>query len=82
MHALWWTLSSTAAPHPIATAKNLSERRTLILQRNLDFLDIPIPETQVWETLEDEQRTLVIETLARRIVKATLPNQTTEKDHD
>ena len=27
-----------------------------ILQRLLNFLDIPIPESQVWETLDDEQR--------------------------
>lgn len=61
---------------------NLSLRRTTILQRNLNFLDLPIPETQVWETLENDQRTVVIEVLARLIAKAAFPNQKTEKDHD
>jgi hypothetical protein len=66
----------------MATAKNLFSRRTTILQRNLNFLDIPIPETQVWETLENEQSTVAIEVLARLIVQATCPRQKEEKDHD
>ena len=37
------------------------------MQRILNFLDIPIPETQVWETMENEQRTVAIEVLARLI---------------
>lgn len=52
------------------------------MQRNLNFLDIPIPETQVWDTLENEQRTVAIEVLARLIVQATCPSQKEEKDHD
>jgi hypothetical protein len=52
------------------------------LQRNLNFLDIPIPETQVWDTLENEQRTVAIEVLARLIVQAICPRQKEEKDHD
>ena len=41
------------------------------MQRLLNFLNLPIPETQVWETLEEQQRTLAIEVLARLIAKAT-----------
>jgi hypothetical protein len=52
------------------------------LQRILNFLDIPIPETQVWETMENEQRTVAIEVLARLIAQATNPNPKQEKDHD
>jgi hypothetical protein len=52
------------------------------LQRHLNFFDIPIPEIQVWETLEKEQRTLAIEVLARLIVQATYPSQKEESDHD
>jgi hypothetical protein len=52
------------------------------LQRILNFLDIPIPETQVWETLENEQRTVVIEVLARLIAQATDLSAKQEKDHD
>jgi predicted Fe-S protein YdhL (DUF1289 family) len=40
-------------------------------QLNLNFLDIPVPETCLWEQFDDEQRRTVIETLARLLVKAT-----------
>ena len=40
-------------------------------QLNLNFTDIPIPETCLWEQLEDDQKRIVIETLARLLVKAT-----------
>ena len=40
-------------------------------QLNLNFEDIPIPETYLWEQFDDEQRRIVIETLARLLVKAT-----------
>ena len=52
------------------------------MQRILNFLDIPIPETQVWETLENEQRTVAIEVLARLIAQAIDPSPKQEKDHD
>ena len=37
----------------------------------LNFIDIPIPETCLWEQLDDEQKQSVIETLTRLLVKAT-----------
>ena len=53
------------------------------MQRNLNFLEIPIPETLVWETREDEQQTVAIEVLARLIAQATDPSfQRGERDHD
>jgi hypothetical protein len=52
------------------------------LQRLLNFLDIPIPETQIWETLENEPRTLAIEVLARLIVQAICDQQKPEQEHD
>jgi len=39
-------------------------------QLNLNFFEIPIPETCLWEEMEDEHKQLVIETLARLMVKA------------
>jgi hypothetical protein len=48
----------------------------------LNFLDIPIPEIQAWETLEEEQRILAIAVLTRLIVQATVDLQRSEKDHD
>jgi len=64
----------------MATAKNLLSRRLNIVQRNLNFLDLPIPEAQVWETLENEQRVVAIEVLARLIAQATDPSPKQERD--
>jgi len=40
-------------------------------QLNLNFSDIPIPETHLWEQFEEDQKRVLIETLARLLVKAT-----------
>jgi hypothetical protein len=40
-------------------------------QLNLNFLDIPIPETCLWTQFDDEQKRAVIETLARLLVQVT-----------
>jgi hypothetical protein len=66
----------------MATTKNLFARRATIVQRNLNFLDIPIPEARVWETLENEQQAVAIEVLARLIAQATDPSPKQERDHD
>ena len=66
----------------MAAAKTLEVRRTTILQRILNFLDIPIPETQVWETLENEPRTRAIEVLARLIVQTIHTKQKPEREND
>jgi len=44
-------------------------------QLNLNFLDIQIPETHLWEQFDDEQKRAVIETLSRVLLKATQANQ-------
>ena len=41
----------------------------------LNFNDIPIPETCLWEQLDDQQKRIVIETLARLLVQATSDKQ-------
>ena len=66
----------------MATTKNLFDEENTIVQRNLNFLDLPIPEAQVWETLENEQRAVAIEVLARLIAQATDPSPKQERDHD
>jgi len=66
----------------MATAENRFARRTTIVQRNLNFVDLPIPEAQVWETLENEQQAVAIEVLARLIAQATEPSPKQERDHD
>jgi phenylpyruvate tautomerase PptA (4-oxalocrotonate tautomerase family) len=40
-------------------------------QLNLKFTDIPIPETCLWEQLDDEQKRSVVQALSRLLVKAT-----------
>jgi hypothetical protein len=40
-------------------------------QLNLIFIDIPIPESCLWEQFDDEQKRIVVETFARLLLKAT-----------
>jgi hypothetical protein len=82
MHARSSMLSSIAVLAHTAETENRWTRRTTLLQHLLNFLNIPIPETQLWETLENEPRTLAIEVLARLIVQATRANQKPEREHD
>jgi hypothetical protein len=44
-------------------------------QLSLNFIDIPIPQTHLWESLNHEQKQLFIETLARLMVKAAVPER-------
>ena len=39
-------------------------------QLNLIFIDIPIPQTCLWDQFDDEQKQIVVETLARLLLKA------------
>ena len=50
-------------------------------QLHLNFLEIPVPETCLWEQFDDEQKRAVIETLARLLVQATR-NQHQEQTND
>ena len=50
-------------------------------QLNLNFNDIPIPETHLWEQFDDEQKRIVVETLARLLVKASR-DQNQEQTND
>jgi hypothetical protein len=43
-------------------------------QLNLNFLDIPTPETHLWDEFDAEQRDAVIRMLIRLLVKATREN--------
>jgi len=49
-------------------------------QLNLNFTDIPVPETCLWEQFNDEQKQIVIETLARLLVQATRGKQPEQTD--
>jgi len=50
-------------------------------QLNLNFTDIRIPETCLWEQFDDEQKRIVVETLARLLVKVTR-DQNQEQTND
>jgi predicted Fe-S protein YdhL (DUF1289 family) len=51
-------------------------------QLNLNFLDIPIPETCLWEQFDDKQKRLVIETLTRLVVKLTQTSNDQEQTQE
>lgn len=50
-------------------------------QLNLNFNDMPIPETHLWDQFDDAQKRIVIETLARLLAKAT-ENRHQEQTND
>ena len=38
-------------------------------QLHLSFIDLPVPETRLWEQLDGEHKQIVIEILARLLVQ-------------
>jgi hypothetical protein len=50
-------------------------------QLNLNFHDIPIPETHLWDQFDEGQKQAVIQTLVRLLVKAT-PDHNQEAAND
>ena len=50
--------------------ERLVDTRRAMPQLNLNFIDIPIPETCLWDQFDDEQKQIVVETLARLLLKA------------
>ena len=48
-------------------------------QLNLNFIDIPIPETCLWEQFDDEQKRIVVETLTRLLIKLAQANNQQEQ---
>lgn len=51
-------------------------------QLNLKFSDTPVPEELVWEQVDDEQKQIVVEALARLIAKATRASRHQEPAND
>ena len=49
-------------------------------QLHLNFIDIPLPETRLWEQLDDEHKRIVIETLARLLVQIARNDQQEHAD--
>jgi hypothetical protein len=65
-------LFCVASPLWVRSRHHRLTQRRAIVQLNLNFLDRPLPEASVWDALEDEQRAVVIDALARLFVKATV----------
>jgi hypothetical protein len=51
-------------------------------QLNLNFTDLPIQETCLWDQLDDEPKRIVIEALARLLLKAATASQHQEHTND
>ena len=51
-------------------------------QLHLNFTDIPIAETCLWDQFEDKQRQMVIEILARLLNNAARAGQPQEQTND
>jgi predicted Fe-S protein YdhL (DUF1289 family) len=58
------------------------QTRRAMPQLHLNFSDIPISETCLWEQFDDAQKQTVIETLARLLAKASRAEQTQEQTND
>ena len=52
------------------------------MQRNLNLFNLLLKEIYVWETLENEQRILAIEILAKLIARAAADHPAQEKNHE
>ncbi len=52
------------------------------MQRSLNLFDLLLKEIYVWETLENEQRILAIEILAKLIANAAAENRNQEENHE
>jgi hypothetical protein len=50
----------------------MAEARRAMTQLNLIFIEIPIPESRLWEQFDDEQKRIVVETFSRLLLKATI----------
>jgi hypothetical protein len=74
-------LFCVAIPRRGSAHHRLRQRRAIV-QMRLPFLDRPRPETSLWETLDEEQRALVIELLARLVAKAAVAHPAEEPRHE
>jgi hypothetical protein len=52
------------------------------LQRNLNLFDLLLNEIYVWETLENDHKTLAIEILVRLIANAAVNTHDQEQNHE
>ena len=65
-------LFCVASPFRVRHSHHHLTQRRATVQIRLTFLDVPVPEASVWETLTNEQRAVVIDVLARLFVNAAV----------
>jgi hypothetical protein len=74
---------SYAAPAAQLTGRpRRPQTRRAMPQLHLNFTDLPVPEERLWEQLNDEPKQIVVEALARLIVKAARAENKKEPTHD
>jgi len=74
-------LSFAESPVLPTRPRSPSHRRAMP-QLNLNFTELPVPNTLVWERLDQQQKQIVIEALSRLLTKAAQPENSTEPSHD
>jgi len=62
--------------------RRTSQTRRVIVQLKLNFLDLPVPQIYLWEQLDQEQRAIVIEAIARLIAKTAIATNDQEYNND
>jgi hypothetical protein len=75
-------LFCVASPFPVRHRHHRLTQRRATVQMRLTFLDVPVPEASVWDALEDDQRAVVIDVLARLVVKAAVAHAALEGSPD
>jgi hypothetical protein len=60
----------------------LLKTRRAMPQLHLNFIDIPIAETCLWEQFDEQHKQILIETLARLLSKAARADQPKEQAND
>jgi hypothetical protein len=58
------------------------QTRRAMRQLPLSFTDLPLPETRVWEQLDDEPKQAVVQTLARLLSQAVQAHPPQEEAND
>ncbi len=82
MHLRSWMLSSAASLKHKARRPIPLRKRRASLQKHPNLFDVLLNDIYVWETLENEHKTLAIEILARLIAQAAADHRNPGENHE
>jgi len=82
MHLRSWMLSLAASLKHKARRPIPLRKRRASLQKHPNLFDVLLNDIYVWETLENEHKTLAIEILARLIAQAAAHHLNPEENHE